>query len=230
MLIICATDIPPAQLGNTVRMESTSSPPRDARAMRLLAAAKVLLASLLIAGSVYPHGPFEGKGMLYRLPVFLAPGLIVSWRWWRGRGDGRRYPIALDAALTLPFLSDTLGNAFGLFDHLDQFDSVMHLINWVMLCAGITLTWGRGRFGEGAGPGLLLMAGSGFGAVASIGWEAIEYGIMRSGVGGLHLTYADTIKDLLVSTSGGALGAWWAVRRSRPAGRQVVTADVMASR
>jgi len=38
------------------------------------------------------------------------------------------------------------------------------------------------------------------------------------GVGGLHLTYADAIKDLLVSTSGGAVGAWWAVRRLTPLG------------
>ena len=51
--------------------------------------------------------------------------------------------------------------------------------------------------------------------MASIAWEAMEYTVMRSGVGGLHLTYADTIKDLLVSTAGGALGAWWAVRRLR---------------
>ena len=194
-------------------MQSTASTPHSARLVRLLIASKVLLAGLLIAGSVYPHGSFEGKGMVYRLPVFLAPGAIVSWRWFRHRDDGRPYPVALDAALTLPFLSDTLGNALGLFDRLEHFDSVMHLLNWIILCAGITLAWGRGRFGAGAGSGLLLMAGAGFGAVASVGWEAIEYGIMRVGVVGLHLTYADTIKDLLLSTTGGALGAWWAVRR-----------------
>ncbi len=36
---------------------------------------------------------------------------------------------------------------------------------------------------------------------------------MEAGVGGLHLTYRDTVSDLLVSGTGGALGAWWAARR-----------------
>ncbi len=36
-------------------------------AVRLLVAAKVLLGALLLVGALYPHGPFEGKGMAYRL-------------------------------------------------------------------------------------------------------------------------------------------------------------------
>lgn len=196
-----------------------SRPRYGSTALRWLVVAKVLLAALLIVGALYPHGNFEGKGMVYRLPAFLAPGTVVAWRWWRRRrrlDDAPAYPIALDAALTLPFLSDTLGNAFGLFDRIDGFDSVMHVVNWVMLCGGITLTWARGRFGAGAGRGLLLMAGTGFGAVCSVCWEAMEYGIMRAGVGGLQLTYANTITDLLMSTAGGAGGAWWALHRASP--------------
>lgn len=181
-------------------------------------AARAALAVLLLVGSVYPHGPFEGKGMIYRLPAFLAPGLIV---WIRHR---RRvctegplpYPVALDLGLTVPFLSDTVGNALGLFDSVDHFDSVMHTVNWAILCAGITVALGRAASGRTASRKLLATAGAGIGAIAIIAWEAMEYGVMEAGVAGLNLTYADTLGDLALSTAGGALGAWWAARRHTP--------------
>lgn len=182
------------------------------RPVRLLVAAKVLLAALLLTGALYPHGPFEGKGMAYRLPAFLAPGLIVSWRWWRHRG-ARPYPVALDAALTLPFLFDTMGNALGLFDSVTHFDSVLHALNWAVLCGGVTLAMAHAA-GADATPPYRVLAGAGFGAIAIVLWEAMEYAVMEAGVAGLHLTYRDTISDLLVSMAGGAVGAWWAVRRS----------------
>ena len=193
---------------------------RSRRCIAWLVAAKTLLAVLLLTGALWPHGPFEGKGMLYRLPAFLLPGLVVSYHWWRHRDDGRAYPVALDVALTVPFLLDTLGNALGLFDSLDHFDSVMHTLNWAVLCAGVTLTWARGRFGRGAQFGYHIIVGAGFGAIASVLWEAMEYAIMQAGVVGLNLTYGNTITDLLFSTAGGASGAWWAARRaaSHPTG------------
>ena len=59
------------------------------------------------------------------------------------------------------------------------------------------------------------MAGAGFGAIAIIFWEVAEYLVMRSGVAGLDLTYADTLADLVLSTTGGALGSFLAVRFDR---------------
>jgi hypothetical protein len=179
----------------------------------MLFVAKALLAALLLLGALWPHGNFEGKGMAYRLPAFLLPGLAVTWHWWRRRADGRAYPVALDAALTLPFLFDTLGNAFGLFDGVQHFDSVLHTVNWAVLCGGVTLTFARAPIGAGADPRYHLLAGAGFGAIAIVLWEAMEYAVMEAGVGGLQLTYRDMIGDLLLSTAGGAVGAWWAVRR-----------------
>jgi hypothetical protein len=38
-----------------------------------------------------------------------------------------------------------------------------------------------------------------------------EYAVMRAGVGGLSLTYGDTLGDLVLSTTGGAIGAWAAL-------------------
>jgi hypothetical protein len=62
------------------------------------------------------------------------------------------------------------------------------------------------------------LAGSGVGAMAIVGWEIAEYRVMRAGVGDLHLTYADTLGDLALSTLGGALGALLAVRMRDPVG------------
>jgi hypothetical protein len=190
------------------------APSRPLAAPVYVWAVRGLLAAVLLLGAVYPHGPFEGKGMAYRLPAFLAPGLIV---WWRHRVRARRkgptpYPVALDLGLTVPFLSDTLGNAFGLFDSVKHFDSVMHTVNWAILCWGITTALAEGPSGAGATRKLLVTAGAGIGAMAIIGWEIMEYGVMKSGVSGLHLTYADTLGDLGLSTLGGAFGGWYAAR------------------
>jgi hypothetical protein len=59
---------------------------------------------------------------------------------------------------------------------------------------------------------LLWLGASGIGGAVAIAWEVAEYGVMRAGVGGLSLTYADTLVDLVLSTSGGAIGAWVALR------------------
>ena len=53
----------------------------------------------------------------------------------------------------------------------------------------------------------MWVAWTGIGALAAIGREIAEYGIMRAGVGNLHLAYADTLGDLAAGSVGGALGA-----------------------
>lgn len=170
---------------------------------------KVLLALLLIVGALFPSvGGFAGKGMAYRLPIFLAPALVVPLWWRRRRG---RYPFALDMALTIPFLLDTAGNAVGFYDHWARTDDVLHFVNWVALVGGVTVQFTR--MAPDAPGWLLWLAGFGLGAVCIIGWEVAEYLVMRAGVGGLSLTYADTLGDLVLSTAGGGLGAYFAVRR-----------------
>ena len=129
----------------------------------------------------------------------------------RRRADpGRSYPWALDAGLTIPFLLDTLGNAVGLYDSVDVTDDVLHAVNWWFLMAGITTSigWSACRRAAGTPRWLVWLAGTGVGALAIIGWEIAEYGVMKAGVGNLSLTYGDTLFDLALSSCGGALGAW----------------------
>jgi len=194
---------PPQRCHNDPVQATAPRPPR------WLIACKVLLAGLLLTGAVFPDlGGFAGKGMAFRLPVFLAPALVVPVVWWRRRGP---YPVALDAALTLPFLFDTAANAVGLYDNLDATDDILHFVNWVVLAGGVTANW-IARLDRPTPPWLVVMAGAGFGAIAIIFWEVAEYLVMRSGVGGLDLTYADTLADLVLSTAGGALGSLLALR------------------
>jgi len=192
-----------------------------ARMPRWVLALKVALAGLLLCGAVFPDiGGFEGKGMAFRLPLFLAPALIVPIHHAiRRRSDpGRTYPWALDAGLTIPFLLDTFGNAVGLYDSVDITDDVLHFVNWCFLMGGITTSIGfaatRGGPERSAPRWLIWLAGTGVGALAIIGWEIAEYGVMKAGVGNLSLTYGDTLFDLALSSAGGAVGAWWVTARA----------------
>lgn len=179
------------------------------RPPRWMLAAKALLAGLLLVGALAPEvGGFAGKGMAYRLPVFLLPALLVPLWWRRHRGS---YPIGLDAALTVPFLLDTAANAVGLYDHVDATDDVLHTVNWVVLVGGIVHTIAH-RVPRSVPSWLAVTAGTGIGAIAIIGWEVAEYLIMQAGVGGLELTYGDTLGDLVLSTGGGLIGALLVVR------------------
>jgi glycopeptide antibiotics resistance protein len=53
----------------------------------------------------------------------------------------------------------------------------------------------------------LALMGSGFGALAIVAWEGVEWIIQEMGTTGLQLTYDDTVGDLVLSTAGGMLGA-----------------------
>jgi hypothetical protein len=205
-----------------VRSPTSPTPPA------WLLAAKALLAALLVVGAAFPDvGGFAGKGMLFRLPFFLAPSLVVPLLWWRG-GGRRPYDTALDLALTLPFLVDTAANAVGLYDHVDATDDVLHLGNWVLLVGGITASLLARPAAASSARAVVWMAGTGLGAVLIIGWEVAEYAVMQAGVGGLSLTYGDTLGDLVLSTSGGAIGAAIALRRARPAPTPAVPGDRVA--
>lgn len=185
----------------------TRAPLPDRATLTALLGAKVLLVGLMVIGAVAPHvGGFAGKGVGYRLPVYMIPVLVVPFCWLCGKS----WNTALDIGLTAPFLFDTLGNLFGLFDRWNSFDNVLHFVNWLVLVWGITTAL-NSRPTRRHDSGLVWVAGTGIGALAAIGWEIAEYRIMRAGVGNLHLTYADTLGDLAAGSVGGALGAWLAV-------------------
>lgn len=149
---------------------------------------------------------FEGKGMAFRAPFYLLPTIVVPLVW-KLRGSHQPYPYLVDALVVAPFLADTLGNALNFYNTYDRTDDVLHFLNWVLLMGGITLGFAR----TGISRLNAWSLGWGFGALAIIWWEAAEFLVQELGTAGLSLTYEDTVGDLLLSSTGGAVGAALAV-------------------
>ena len=180
----------------------------DAAARRIAWLVRIALVVALAFSVAFPNLPqFEGKGMAFRAPFFLLPMAAVPIGW-RLRGRRPPFPHLADALVVSPFLVDTLGNALNFYNSFDATDDVLHLVNWVLLVAGISLLLMRTAM-----PRLAVWAlGYGIGGLAIIWWEAAEWLVQELGTAGLELTYGDTIGDLLLSSTGGAVGALLAVR------------------
>lgn len=172
-----------------------------------------LVASFAVAIGLSPD-TVDGKAMGFRAPLFLAPVVIVPIAA-RARG-WQPYPHTADALLAAPFLVDTLGNLFGVYDEFPQTDDVLHALNWVLLVGAFHAF--RFRNVDDRRDAVLL--GYGFGAITIVWWEIMEWAVSEDGfggAGGLSLTYEDTIGDLLLSSTGGLIGSLIAVRWLGPA-------------
>ena len=90
-----------------------------------------------------------------------------------------------------------------LYDTFEQFDDILHFANWTFLVAALVLFVAP----QGLARWNLVLLGSGFGAIAIIAWEAVEWVVQEMGTTGLQLPYDDTVGDLVLSASGGVLGA-----------------------
>jgi hypothetical protein len=167
-----------------------------------------LVASFFVA-LVFQPAVVEGKAMGFRAPLFMGPAVVVPLIA-RSRG-WRPYPHTADALLSAPFLVDTLGNLLGFYDTYQATDDVLHVLNWVLLVAAFHAF----RFRTVATNRDAVFLGYGFGAIAIIWWEALEWAVSTDGfggAGGLDLTYTDTVGDLLLSSSGGLVGSILGVR------------------
>ena len=162
---------------------------------------------------VFPPAAVEGKAMGFRAPLFVGSALIIpviaTLRKWRP------YPHTADALLAAPFLLDTLGNLFGFYERFVITDDVLHVGNWILL----VLAYHAFRFRNVHDRRNAIMLGYGFGALAIIWWEILEWAVSVDGfggAGGLSLTYEDTISDLFLSSTGGLVGSIIAIRLLGP--------------
>jgi hypothetical protein len=183
------------------------------RQQQILWSVRIALVLALVFSVAFPNLPqFEGKGMAFRAPFFLLPMGVVPLGW-HLRGRRPPYPHLADALIVAPFLVDTLGNALNFYNTYDRTDDVLHFANWVLLVGGISLLLLRTSLSRLS---VWTMA-YGIGGLAIIWWEAAEWLVQELGTAGLSLTYGDTIGDLTLSSTGGAVGAALAVRFGRPA-------------
>ena len=77
------------------------------------------------------------------------------------------------------------------------------LLNWTFLVGAPVLLLEPMRLARWN----LVMLGAGFGALAIIAWEGIEWIVQQMGTAGPQRTYDDNIDDLVFSTSGGVVAA-----------------------
>lgn len=173
-------------------------------------AVKVALVSAFVVAIAVAPDTVDGKAMGFRAPLFLASAVLVPIVARLRRWDP--YPHTADALLAAPFLIDTLGNLFGVYDDFAQTDDVLHALNWILLVGAFHAF--RFRNVDDRRDAILL--GYGFGAIAIVWWEVMEWAVSEDGfggAGGLALTYEDTIGDLFLSSTGGLVGSlfavWW---------------------
>ena len=155
---------------------------------------------------------FDGKAFDWRLATFAPGMLVVPAIWWFvHRGEGRTVPYGAFAVIMSPFLFDVTGNTLNLYDTVDVFDDIAHLVTWFLLCAGIGLvvatrispTW------------VVLVAVTGIGAILAIGYELAEwYTFIRFGTNDDD-PYEDTLGDLTLGVIGSFLAALLVARRAQ---------------
>ena len=172
---------------------------------------KAALALAFVVALTVPLDQLEGKGMGFRFPLFMLSAAVVPLAWRRRFSP---YPATADVLVVAPFLVDTLGNLLGFYDSFDVTDDVLHTLNWVLLVAAFH-AWRYRRDSSEAAMSKFdaWLLGAGIGALAIVGWEIAEWIVAETGAGGgLALTYGDTVGDLALSTAGGMVGSWLAVR------------------
>ena len=180
--------------------------------------AKLALFALLLHAVANPELPqyadkaMQGRAVFYPLAVMAMP---IAWGlFWRRRP----FPIVSDLLFTLAFLIDTLGNALDLYDSIDWWDDINHFGNWILLSAAfVSLGWPRD-----ASRLTRIALGVGFGAVAAIAWELLEYVTFIPDSPEEATAYRDTLGDLglglLGSLVGASIAAWFVDRDRRRAG------------
>jgi hypothetical protein len=186
------------------------------RGVRLLPvlniAAKLLLVGLLMhAMTNLELDRYAGKAMTARAALYPISIVIIPFVWWL-RGRRPPYPHLADIFLASPFIIDVAGNALDLYNSVVWFDDVAHTVTFMLLVLSVGSLILRLDLEPWITTGLSI----GFGAVAHILWEIIEFVAMWIGSPGLQLTYEDTIGDLAMSLCGtviaGLITGWRAAR------------------
>lgn len=149
----------------------------------------------------------RGKGIRLRAIGYVG-GLFLVPLLWRLLPDRDRYPRELDLAVTIPLLLDAGGNALGIYERT-HIDDAVHLTNSAIV-AGIAGSLVAPHVDERWQAALV---GAGVAITAETAWEVAEYIAWKMGADGMHLTYEDTMEDIIVGFAGAILGAGFSLTR-----------------
>ena len=177
-------------------MRTPAAPARGWLAADL--AVKAVVVALIVLALAFPtwerfaDKAMTGRAVAYPLALLVVP---VGWLLTRRRS---RYPAVADLLFSLPWAVDLVGNALDLFDAVDWFDDVAHVVNWALLSAALAVLLPRSL---PAWVRVLLCLG--LGSTAALFWELSEYYTFIRGGTELATAYTDTLGDM----AGGTLGA-----------------------
>lgn len=164
---------------------------------------KAALFALLAAAVLNPTMPqFAGKAMEGRALIFPIAVLLVPAIWWLRLRD-RPFPVLVDLLVTLPFLIDTAGNALNLYDTVDHWDDLNHLVNWAIVTTPIAILLRELPLGRLNRVALAFC----FAVTAAVLWEFAEYVTFIHDSPELATAYTDTLGDLALGMTGGLIAS-----------------------
>ena len=165
---------------------------------------KVATVGLLGWALLSPDLPqFQGKAFAGRAIAYPVALLALPFLWWV---LGRRrlpFPVTADTLLGLPFLIDVAGNALDLYDTIEWWDDLNHLLNWALHTGAIGLLL---RHGSWTPPTRAALA-FGWAVTTAVLWELAEYVTFVPNSPEAATAYADTLLDLALGMVGGLAAA-----------------------
>jgi hypothetical protein len=169
-------------------------------------AAKTGLVLLLGLALLVPGlGNMDGKGLVPRAVGYPFAALVIPFiwfTWWRQRAS---FPWTADFLVTFACFSDIFGNFLNLYDSMESFDNLMHLVNTGLLTAAVVLL----TMHRSSSLGAVVERALAFGVSAALAWEVAEYfAFLRWSPERLG-AYADTLSDMSLGALGSLLAAWW---------------------
>jgi hypothetical protein len=187
---------------HSVRDSPTSRVPRGR--LWLDVAIKVLTIALLAWAVASPDLPqFQGKAFTGRALAYPVALLALPVGWWLFARRIFPFPVIPDVLVGLPFLIDVVGNALNLYDTIDAWDDLNHLVNWSLHTAAIGLLLRYGSWGFWTRVALALC----WAVTTALLWELAEFATFVQDSPEAATAYADTLGDLALGMTGGLVAA-----------------------
>ena len=176
-------------------------------------AIKVATVALLAWAVASPDLPqFQGKAFTGRALAYPVALLVVPAAWWLFARRWIQFPVVPDILIGLPFLIDVLGNALNLYDTIDAWDDLNHLVNWFLHTAAIGLLLRYGSWGFWTRVALGLC----WAVTTAVLWEFAEFATFVQDSPEAATAYADTLGDLALGMTGGLVAAVLTARLPMP--------------
>jgi hypothetical protein len=146
---------------------------------------------------------FQGKAFAGRAIAYPVALLALPVVWWLFARTRIPFPVVPDILIGLPFLIDVVGNALNLYDSIDAWDDLNHLVNWCLHTAAIGLLLRYGSWGFWTRVALALC----WAVTTAVLWEFAEFATFVQNSPEATTAYADTLGDLALGMTGGLVAS-----------------------